>query len=213
MATKKVTRITRDGRAGGPRYRGVSVSRSGRRHAFIFGNDLYVSGRRTSRAAGPRVEGVVLSVRMRPDGRQVAFTQLIREGPVSFRGVFTVGVPAGSAVERVADEDSVGWLGDRLLRPEFDPEIGEFASQKICLLATTDPFACERDVAIDPRRDLVDPEGSPDGRFVVATAVPAGSGTLRDGGRIALFSAANGNLVRYLTSGPADSNPRIHPPV
>lgn len=126
-------------------------------------------------------------MRMRSDGRRVAFIQLVLGGPVAFRGLFTVGVTTGSAVKRVADEISGGWLGNRLMRQELDPEIGEFAREKICLLASNDDFACEREVAIDPSRDLIDPEGSPDGRFVVATAVPAGAGVFRDGGRIELF--------------------------
>lgn len=60
VATKKVTRLTHDGQPEtGPRYRDVSVSRSGRRHAFVFGNDLYISGRTPTRAGGPTAAGVV----------------------------------------------------------------------------------------------------------------------------------------------------------
>lgn len=209
VATKKVTRLTRGGRPGsGPVYSDVSVSRSGRRHAFVFGNDLFVSGK-TPHRARVRLERRVLVARMSPDGRQVAFIQLLLEDPSFVSYLFTIGATKSSAKESVARTTlATGWLGDRLMRDDRE-QAGD--SQKICLLASNDDFECERDAAIDPSRDLFDPEGSPNGRFVVATAVEPGPEERRIQGRIALFSAADGTLVRYLTSGSIDSGASFSP--
>lgn len=99
------------------------------------------------------------------------------------------------------------WLSDRLMR---DDREAAAETQKICVLASNDDFACERDAARDPGRDLFDPEGSPDG-FVVATAVAPGPEDRRIQVRIALFSAADGSLVRYLTGGSTDSGASSSP--
>jgi hypothetical protein len=42
-ASGAVTRLTRDGRPGGPLYAVPSYSRDGRKMTFTFGNDLYVA--------------------------------------------------------------------------------------------------------------------------------------------------------------------------
>ena len=66
--------------------------------------------------------------------------------------------------------------------------------------------------AADPLRDLYSPEGSPDGRFVVAVASPLAVDEPNAAftGHIALFRAAGGAFVRDLSFGP-DANPTWSP--
>jgi hypothetical protein len=207
-ATKKVSRLTSNGRAGrGPVYSAVSASRNGRRHAFIFGNDLFASGSTLARGRR-RLDRRVVTAELRDDGRQIAFTQLVLEGFRYVPYLFTIGTARGSEKESVARMTlTTGWLGRRLLRSTG----GGPEPQRVCVLARNDDFECERDVASHPARDLFDPEGSPNGRFVVATAVPRGGPGRRIRGSIALFSAGDGHLVRELTRGPGDSGPSFSP--
>ena len=61
---------------------------------------------------------------------------------------------------------------------------------------------CERLVATDPGRDLWNPAGSPNARFVAASR-----GDDQTSGPIAIFSSASGRPVRTLTKGPNDALP------
>lgn len=215
-----VTRLTRDGKPGGPLYAVPSYSRDGRKMTFTFGNDLYVArGDATNRKLLERRVGTDY---ISPDGRWVALVKVLPE-PI---GIFCPGYiciggampylfirPAGSGkLETVARAvATAGWWRGRIL-------IGDRKSaeegQTICLLRTNTDFHCERDVAVDPLRNLWGPAGSPNGRYIAATAAPrppANETTKRIDGSIALYSSGTAELVRNLTRGQHDSNPTWSP--
>ncbi len=196
-----VTRLTRDGRPGGPLYAVPSYSRDGRKMTFTFGNDLYVArGDATDRKLLERRVGTDY---ISPDGKQVALVKILPE-PI---GIFCPGYiciggampylfirPAGNGkLETVARAvATAGWWRGRIL-------IGDRKSaeegQSICLLRTNTGHHCERDVAVDPIRNLWGPAGSPNGRYIAATAAPrppANETTKRIDGSIATLLVRDG---------------------
>lgn len=216
----RVTHLTRDGspRRHRPSYTWLSASRDGRRLAFNFDNDLYVADGRARHKR--KIEPSIFTTFVRPDGRQIAFTQsqlvpipcpTFNCGSTFVPYLYTIN-PNGTSRNAVAGSTTtVGWLGSRLMR-EDDPEGG--GPQFICVLKSNADRPCGRTVARDPLRDVYDPVGTPDGRYVVATVAPHQSDSSKASkltGRIGLFATANGQLVRDLTRGPSDDLPTVSP--
>lgn len=221
-ATGNKQTLTRNGKKGGPVYRTPSLSRNGKRLAFTFGNDLYVA--RSNAKARKRLEPTVAIARIRPDGQEVAYLKsistIIDPGlfpccrPPTFGLIpFLFRIPAGGGDSDTVARSivSTGWLGAQLLRQERP---GGDLPDRVCVLASNEDFECERPVAEDASRDVTQPDGSPNGKTVVAVAEPHSSesgATLEFSGSISLFDASTGALVRNLTRGPADSGPAFSP--
>jgi hypothetical protein len=205
--------ITHDAAPGGPVYGWLSATADGSRLGVSYGNRSYVLDGSGRRLAGPLPHsgGAVLVTQIRPDGGQVATIESILEaqpypGPLLQIPYLFLARADGSGRETVARSTAAAaWLGDRLLRDER-ADAAPF-EQQICLLASNTDFPCERLVAAEAGHDLWDPAVSPDGNLVAATRAPV------DGfqGEIALYSTATAQLVRVLTSGPADSQPTWSP--
>ena len=69
---KKVTRLTRDGKASGPGLLSPSLSTKGTKLTFVKGNRLYLAQGNATRARQVDEPAGSALARMRPDGRQVA---------------------------------------------------------------------------------------------------------------------------------------------
>jgi WD40-like Beta Propeller Repeat len=209
--------LTRNGKAGGQAYAWVSASRDGSRLGVSFGNDAYILDGRGHRIGKrlPDSGGAVPVVQISPNGRSLAtiesVTQLQYPPPVG--GIVGPPIPTlvpflfltdiGSRERTTVARSTVttGWLGRRLMRSELAGE--EPYEQRVCLLASNTDFPCARLVATDRGRDLWNPAGSPNARFVAASRA-------RDdqtSGPIATFSSATGRLLRTLTNGPNDALP------
>jgi hypothetical protein len=89
-----------------------------------------------------------------------------------------------------------GWLGARLVRT--DASRSSPFPLGLCLLATNTSFACARDVARDPARDLFNPAFSPDGTLVAVVRAP--DATVGKG-EIVLYDAGTATAVRTLATG------------
>ena len=187
---------------------------------FTFGNDLYVArGDATNRKLLERRVGTDY---ISADGRLVALVKILPE-PIGIvcPGYICIGGampylfvrPAGNGKLKTVARAvaTAGWWRGRIL-------IGDRKSaeegQSICLLRTNTDHHCERDVAVDPIRNLWGPAGSPNGRYIAATAAPrppANETTKRIDGSIAIYSSGTAELVRNLTHGQRDSNPTWSP--
>jgi hypothetical protein len=212
-------RLTRDGAVDGPAYGWLSASADGTRLGVSYGNRANVLNASGKKLAGPLPHsgGAVLETQIRPDGRQVATIETVGEsqppppgtpypGPLAFVPYLFLASSDGSGRDTVARSTAAtAWLGDRLLRDE-SADTSPFV-QQICLLASNADFRCDRLVASDPERDLWDPAVSPDGRLIAVTRAPVDAFQ----GEIAIYSTATAQLVRVLTSGPADSQPSWSP--
>jgi hypothetical protein len=212
-------RITHDAAPGGPVYGWLSATADGSRLGVSYGNRSYVLDGAGRRLAGPLPHsgGPVLVTQIRPDGGQVATIETIGEIQPPPPGapypglllqipyLFLAGADGGGRETVARTTAATAWLGQRLLRDE-SADAAPY-EQQICLLASNTDFPCERLVAAEAGRDLWDPAVSPDGSLVAATRAAV------DGfqGEIALYSTATGQLVRVLTSGPADSQPTWSP--
>jgi Tol biopolymer transport system component len=217
--------LTHDGKGGkGPVYRQPSLSRDGKRLAFVFANDLYLS-----RADGTRrtkLDDDVAIPYLAPGGDTVAYAAS-RFSLIAPAIYFPCCSPAiygqvpylfrikanGKGKDTVARSIvTSGWLGNRLMRDE-QPD-GDAPPDLICVLETNSSFECDHPVAEDPARDISEPSASRDGRFVAAVAEPHSDDpdvARKFEGVIALFDAASGALLRDLTTGPHDSEPAFSP--
>jgi WD40-like Beta Propeller Repeat len=155
-------------------------------------------------------------VNVRPDGRQIAWIDVIQRpdliagGFYYERNLIVLGAGDRPAASRIVATDmmSAGWLGTSLLRQAYGDG---GAPWFIC--AVTAERGCVRSVAVDGARALNDPAGSADGSRVVAVArspQPGSSAPSEVTGAIALFDAATGRAVRDLTAG-ADLQPTFSP--
>jgi hypothetical protein len=202
--------ITHDAATGGPVYGWLSATADGSRLGVSFGNRSYVLDGSGRRLAGPLPHsgGPVLVTQIRPDGKRVATIESIGELQPPLAQIpylFLAGADGGGRESVARATAATAWLRDRLLRDE-SADASPF-EQQICLLASNTAFPCERLVAAEPGHDLWDPAVSPDGTLVAATRAPVDAFQ----GEIALYSSATAQLVRVLTSGPADSQPTWSP--
>jgi hypothetical protein len=226
---KKVTRLTRDGRASGPVYLSPSLSTKATRLSFVKGNRLYLArgnathARRVDEPVGTAV------TRMRPDGTQVAYIRSVNTiiSPGSFYPYYSPPVygfvpflftrpSSGAKGQTVArDTTSTGWLRDRVLLPYPVPGEGARADGICVAPPPGGEGVCERMVAVDPQgRTLSNPAASPDGRYLVVVAEPFvddPNSTQTFRGAIALYNPATGELLRDLTTAHADGTPAFSP--
>ena len=198
-------------------YAAVSADRSGRRLEFIRGEEVFrarARGRSRQRI-GTALRQAAPEVHVRPDGREVAWIDVIQRpnligGGVDYeRNLLSLRRAAAPGRERVIVTDmvSAGWLGSSLLRQAY----GDAGAPWFACTVTA-AAGCVRSVAVDATRFLDQPAGSADGRRVAAVALPAepaGDGSAVSG-PIALFDAASGRRLRDLTAG-ADASPAFSP--
>lgn len=221
-ATKRLTRLTRDGSSAkkGDAYTGASVSRSGRRSFFWFGGDPFLArGDFKARRKAER-EGLAGYSAFAPDGTKLLTIESIFYPNICPLGTFSCGSSftptlvlrdlSEAKPEVVAVHTVIaGWVGGRLFRDE-DPS-GD-APQRLCVLKVNTESDCDHPVAEDPSFALYSAAGSPNGRLVAATMVtPADADKIDLDGHIGLFAAADGSFVRALTRGPNDANPAFSP--
>lgn len=214
---RQVHRLTHDAVG----YVSPSVSWNGARMAFFKrGSRLYRSdaSARHRHALESRNVAPGEQALMSPEGTAVAAVETRETLSGGHYNVFTVEVqglwlyPAGQDVASgVADTHTAGWLGSRLVVGRT-PHEGD--DQAICVLPSYpgDYSACGDIVAADAGYDLWWPSASHDERYVVATKVTPGEA--RRGsfdGRIGLFDARTGKLIRDLTYGQYDVDPVFSP--
>jgi WD40-like Beta Propeller Repeat len=226
---KKVTRLTRDGKAGGPVYGSPSLSTKGTKLTFVKGNRLYLAQGNATRARQVDEPAGTALAWMRPDGRQVVYIRSVNTiispgftypyysppvyGFVPF--LFVRDVAAGKPQTVARSTTSAGWLRDRVLLPYPVPGDGA-RPDGICLAVPPgSDGVCERMVATDgQQRTLSSPAASPDGRYLVAVAEPFVDDpnfTQTFRGAIALFNPATGEFLRDLTTAHADGDPVFSP--
>lgn len=206
-------------RGGG--YSSPSLSRSGRRLAFVRHNVAYLAKGNGSRPVDLGLRAV-LAVSLRPDGRRVAAINYQAE-PGGLSPYLILVNPDGSGYETASRGPfTAGWLGNKLLRDGYSLTshqcragfLGDCPAYSICRV-NVETGSCIANVADDPVRDLSDPAGSPDRRLVAATATAypddGSAHADRAAGAIAIYDAATGQLVRNLTRGGSDSHPAFSP--
>jgi hypothetical protein len=198
-------------------YAAVSADRSGRRLAFIRGEEVFRAraGGRSRQRIGTALRQAAPEVHVRPDGGAVAWIDVIQRPDLISGGVYyernllSLGRAAAPGGERIVATDmlSAGWLGSSLMRQAFGD-----AGAPWFVCTVTAEAGCVRSVAVDATRFLDQPAGSADGRRVAAVALPAAptDDTAAVSGPIALFDAASGRRLRDLTTG-ADSSPAFSP--
>jgi WD40-like Beta Propeller Repeat len=224
---KKVSHLTRDGKANGPVYLSPSLSTKGTKLSFVKGNRLYLA-QGNARGAHVVAEPAGTAVtRMRPDGRQVAYIRSVNTiispgftypyySPPIYGFVPFLFVRAGEKADTVArSTTSTGWLRDRVMLPYPVPGDGA-RPDGICIAVPPGADGvCERMVATDgQQRTLSSPAASPDGRYVVAVAEPwVDDSNFKQAfrGAIALFNPATGEFLRDLTFAHADGTPAFSP--
>jgi hypothetical protein len=205
--------ITTDGASSAYRY--PSISRDGRRLAAGRGTDVMVGdygSDLTERWEGSRD---LNDVALAPDGSAVAESHSYVENQYGcpFTGgclrlvdmsgaTYTAGTGESAITNRYPGGGGVGFLGGgALLSSRYT--IRDDLHQ-ICVVG--DPKA--EDADCEPRvsspATLAAPTGSPDGRLIAATVIPAGSETAT----VELFDAATGAPVRQLAAG---SEPAFSP--
>jgi hypothetical protein len=187
-------------------YAAVSADRSGRRLAYIRGEEVFRAraGGRSRQRIGTALRQAAPEVHVRPDGGEVAWIDVIQRPDLISGGVYyernllTLSRAAAPGGERIIATDmlSAGWLGSSLMRQAF----GEDGAPWFACTVTAEA-GCVRSVAVDATRYLDQPAGSADGRRVAAVARPAAP---TDGpaarGSIALFDAASGRRLRDLAT-------------
>ncbi len=227
---RKVTHLTRDGRAGkGPVYGSPSLSTSGRKLSFVKANRLYLAQGDATHARQVKDAPLAALTWMRPDGRQVAYIRsvntIISPGftypyyspPIyGFVPYLFLGDAAGDKTQTLArDTTSAGWLRDEVVLPYPAPGDGP-RPDELCVAAPPEgDEVCARTAASDPQqRTLSNPAASPDGRYLAAVAEPFSadpSFKQTFAGSIALFNPATGERLRDLTTAHADRDPAFSP--
>jgi hypothetical protein len=225
--SKKVTHLTRDGKARGPDYTSPSLSTRGTKLTFVKCNRLYLAKGNATNARQVNEPAGTAVARMRPDGTQVAYIRSVNTiispgftypyySPPIYGFVPFLFVRAGEKADTVArSTTSTGWLRDRVMLPYPVPGDGA-RPDGICIAVPPGADGvCERMVASDPQgRTLSEPAASPDGRYLAAVAEPWVDDsdykqTFR--GAIALFNPATGEFLRDLTTAHPDGDPVFSP--
>jgi hypothetical protein len=210
-ATKATKRLTRNGASGQP-YRLPSLSRDGSQLVFTRGTDVFRARGDASNARKVQ-SSLPAALEMSPSGGQLAYLTTILEPvlclPPRLPGSCgSVDVTlllrqrgAGEGIVTRRNTFSFGWANEDLLATlDAEPDAG-VPGQRICRVA--DDGSCREVRGADGLRDLYDPEGSPDGRQILATASPLRTDDEQAAfrGHIALFRASDGTFVRDLTAG------------
>ena len=201
-ASGVVTRLTRDGKPGGPLYAEPSYSRDGAKMTFTFGNDLYVArGDATHRRM---LERRVVLDRHQP-GRQVGHSGQDPAGPrrralpwLHLRREVDPLPLHPPRRPRQAGDRGAGGRDGRLVagtahdRPTEERRGGAVDLRPPRRTPTTTALAT---LPSTPIRDLWGPAGSPNGRYIAAAAAPRPgpneTATKLDG-YIALYSSGHG---------------------
>jgi hypothetical protein len=196
-------------------YAAVSADRSGRRMAFVRGQEVFRAraGGRSRQRIGTALRQAAPEVHVRPDGGEVTWIDVIQRPDLISGGVYyernllTLRRAAAPGGERIVATDmrSAGWLGSSLMRQAF----GDAGAPWFACTVTAEA-GCVRSVAVDATRFLDQPAGSADGRRVAAVALPAAPEDDAASGPIVLFDAASGRRLRDLTTG-ADAAPAFSP--
>ena len=188
------------------KYLSPSLSRDGRRLAYLRGYHLYVltraSGRRTA-----ALSNVAQLVRISPDGSKVGdLEQYPNPSGTGFMTnvcVFNSNAAGHEAGRNcVGSSGSLGFTNDNHVLASvsnlYDPSYDRY-EKGICLLMG----GCDRFVVSEMGYDLFDPAVSPDGKLLAVTrAIPG-----RVEGEIAVYDYRTGALVRVLTTTHIDSGP------
>jgi len=190
------------------RYGSPSLSRDGKKLAYLLGYGLHVRDLVTGRVTGFITNNAFLA-RISPDGTKVGDLEefpdtLVPLGWVSTACVFNSngsGPKAGRDCE--GSTGSFGFTNDNRVLASISDLLDtahDRYDKGICLL---DPVTsgCDRFVVADLGYDLSDPGLSPSGRLLAVTRSVPG----QTQGAIVLYDYATGKLVRVLTTGTTDS--------
>ncbi len=192
------------------RYGSPSLSRDGKKLAYLLGYGLHVRNLVSGRETGFITNNAFLA-RISPDGTKVGDLEEFPDPTVPLGWLSTACVfnSNGSGPKAGRDcEGSTGSFGftndNRVLASASDllDTAHDRYDKGICLL---DPVTsgCDRFVVADLGHDLADPALSPSGKLLAVTrSVP---GQIE--GAIALYDYVTGKLVRALTTGTTDSGP------
>ena len=191
------------------RYLSPSLSRDGRKLAYLRGYRLYVLTRATGRRT-PAISNNAQLARISPDGTKVADLELYPSadmtGWVSTACMFNSnGSGHNAGRDCQGSTGSVGITNDNRLLASvsdlYDPAYDRY-EKGICLL---DPITsgCDRFVASELGYELFDPAVSPNGRLLAVTRATPG----KVEGQIALYDVGTGRLVRILSTSATDTGP------
>jgi len=204
--------LTRDGSATkyAKKYNSPSLSRDGKKLAYLHGYQLHVLNRVTGHQTGFITNNAFLA-RISPDGTKAGDLEEFPDPSAPHGWVMTACMFNSNGLGPKAGRDCEGATGsfgftnnNRLLASvsdQFDATRDRW-EKGICLL---DPVTsgCDTFVAFDLGYDLSDPAPSPNGKLLAVTRAAPG----QTQGAIALYDDGTGKLVRTLTSSTLDSGP------
>lgn len=207
--------LTSDGQRGGSVYTAPSLSRDGTRLAFNFANKTYVTDGDPMRRGEAVAQNATL-VALRPDGNWLATTETFPEqtmvpgptGPTFFSTftpfIITYNLTTAQRSMTRRLPGTLAWSGERIVS---SGQATPTKRQTLCLLKP-DNVTCERQLAEDTSRDLLDPAVSPDASLL---AVAACAQPKRAACNLALYGMATGARLRDTTAGPDDTLPAWSP--
>jgi Tol biopolymer transport system component len=195
--------LTTDGAARFPaRYISPSLSRDGRKLAYLRGYRLFVLDRATGKRTGP-ISNEALLARISPDGRKVGdLENFVSVNSLAVCVFNSNGTGHKSGRDCVGSTGSFGFTNNDRVLASVSAGFSYNYNKGICLLAA-DGTGCQSYIAADAAHDLWDPAVSPNGKLLAVTrATPT-----HVQGAIVLYDYATGRLVRQLTNGTTDSGP------